>query len=113
MEMFADSYAEAASYFPWKDDYALTPDQYLEQLRKIKQAVSVPVIEIGAKEFMCVGALPPFDHPHVFLDIGSDAEIICPYCSTLFHYDPALKATESDPPTCVFVAIERGDIRSH
>ena len=30
----------------------------------------VPVIEIGAKEFMCVGAEPPFDHPHVFLDMG-------------------------------------------
>jgi uncharacterized Zn-finger protein len=36
------------------------------------------VIEIGAHEFMCVGALPPFDHPHVFLDMGSDNEIICP-----------------------------------
>ena len=37
----------------------------------------VPVIEIGAKEFMCVGATPPFDHPHVFLDMGDDNEIIC------------------------------------
>ena len=33
---------------------------------------------------MCVGARPPFDHPHVFLDMGDDHEIICPYCSTLF-----------------------------
>ena len=24
----------------------------------------VPVIEIGSREFMCVGAQPPFDHPH-------------------------------------------------
>ena len=24
----------------------------------------VPVIEIGAKKFMCIGALPPQDHPH-------------------------------------------------
>ena len=38
----------------------------------------VPVIEIGAKEFMCVGDEPPFDHPHVFLDMGDAAEIICP-----------------------------------
>jgi uncharacterized Zn-finger protein len=29
-------------------------------------------IEIGVKEFMCVGANPPFDHPHEFLDMGSD-----------------------------------------
>ena len=40
----------------------------------------VPVIEIGSQEFMCVGANPPFDHPHVFLDLGNDNEIICPYC---------------------------------
>ena len=36
----------------------------------------VPVIEIGSQEFMCVGANPPFDHPHVFLDLGNDNEII-------------------------------------
>ena len=52
----------------------------------------VPVIEIGAREFMCVGATPPFDHPHVFLDMGDDNEIICPYCSTLYRHDPALDA---------------------
>ena len=43
-------------------------------------------IEIGAKEFMCVGAHPPYDHPHVFLDMGHDAEKVCPYCSTLYKY---------------------------
>ena len=46
----------------------------------------VPIIEIGSREFMCVGANPPFDHPHVFLDLGNDNEIICPYCSTLYRY---------------------------
>lgn len=40
----------------------------------------VPLIEIGAKEFKCVGATPPYDHPHVYLDMGADNEIICPYC---------------------------------
>ena len=38
----------------------------------------LPMIEIGAKEFMCVGATPPFDHPHVFLDMGDENEIVCP-----------------------------------
>ena len=61
-------------------------------------------IEIGAKEFQCVGARPPFDHPHVFLDMGDDNEIICPYCSTLYVYDDSLKATESEPEGCVHVA---------
>jgi uncharacterized Zn-finger protein len=36
-------------------------------------------IEIGAKKSMCVGALPPQDHPHVFCDIGEDVEYVCPY----------------------------------
>ena len=60
----------------------------------------VPVIEIGTREFMCVGALPPNDHPHVFLDMGDDAEIICPYCSTLYRHDSSLKAHAARPKEC-------------
>jgi uncharacterized Zn-finger protein len=56
------------------------------------------VIAIGVREFMCIGALPPFDHPHVFLDMGDADEKICPYCSTLYRYRADLKPTESDPP---------------
>src|SRR5437588_282336 len=61
----------------------------------------VSVIEIGSQEFMCVGANPPFDHPHVFLDLGNDNEIICPYCSTLYRYAAELAAGEARPPECV------------
>jgi uncharacterized Zn-finger protein len=57
----------------------------------------VPAIAIGAREFMCIGAKPPFDHPHVFLDMGSDDEIICPYCSTLYKFRAGLHADETDP----------------
>src|SRR4029078_9502285 len=59
-----------------------------------------PVIEIGAKEFMCVGATPPYDHPHVFLDIGEDKEIICPYCSTLYRFNSAPDPQPAPPPEC-------------
>ena len=52
----------------------------------------VSVIEIGAREVMCIGAKPPFDHPHVFLDMGDDHEIICLYCSTFYRHNPALDA---------------------
>ncbi|SFP33551.1 Uncharacterized conserved protein, contains Zn-finger domain [Mesorhizobium sp. NFR06] len=62
-----------------------------------------PVIEIGVKEFMCTGANPPFDHPHVFLDMGDDNEKVCPYCSTLYRYSPLLKATETQPAGCLYV----------
>jgi hypothetical protein len=36
--------------------------------------------------------------------MGHDKQIICPYCSTLFEYDDTLKATESEPEGCVYVA---------
>jgi uncharacterized Zn-finger protein len=60
----------------------------------------VPVIEIGAREFMCIGELPPFDHPHVFLDMGDAPEIICPYCSTLFRQEPDLGPRQARPAEC-------------
>jgi uncharacterized Zn-finger protein len=60
----------------------------------------VAVIEIGAKEFMCEGELAPFDHPHVYLDMGDANEIICPYCSTLFRHDPALDPHAARPAEC-------------
>jgi uncharacterized Zn-finger protein len=60
----------------------------------------VPIIEIGATEFMCVGANPPFDHPHVFLDMGNDSEIVCPYCSTLYRHVADLRPGQSRPPEC-------------
>ena len=61
------------------------------------------VIEIGVKEFQCIGAKPPFDHPHVFLDMGHDAEIVCPYCSTLYRYNAALAPTETRPDGCLWL----------
>jgi len=62
----------------------------------------VAAIEIGAREFMCIGATPPFDHPHVFIDMGDDSEAICPYCSTLYRYDPSLHGYQSRPPECAW-----------
>jgi hypothetical protein len=49
---------------------------------------------------MCEGELAPFDHPHVFLDMGDASEIICPYCSTLFRYDPTLEPHAARPAEC-------------
>lgn len=64
----------------------------------------VAQIEIGAKEFMCVGALPPFDHPHVFLDMGTDNDIVCPYCSTHYVFNSKLAGRAADPASAVFIA---------
>ena len=43
-------------------------------------------IKIKFKEFNCLGAKPPHDHPHIFLNFGRKKEIVCPYCGTLYKY---------------------------
>ena len=63
----------------------------------------VPSVRVGVKEFMCVGAKPPFDHPHIYIDLGEDDERVCPYCSTLYRYDPSLHGTESRPAGHLFI----------
>lgn len=40
----SESYAEAISYFPEFSEYKIGPEYYLEQIRKIKESVSIPVI---------------------------------------------------------------------
>ena len=66
-----------------------------------KNDKGLPAISVSAKEFMCVGASPPFDHPHIFIDMGSDDEALCPYCSTLFRYDATLH-DPCAPADCIF-----------
>jgi dihydroorotate dehydrogenase (fumarate) len=44
MEMYAESYAEALSYFPKASDFEMGPEHYLEHIRRIKETVAVPVI---------------------------------------------------------------------
>ena len=44
MELTDNGSAEALSYFPEVEDFKLGPHQYLEQIRAIRQAVSIPVI---------------------------------------------------------------------
>jgi uncharacterized Zn-finger protein len=64
--------------------------------------LGVQVIEIGAKKFMCMGALPPQDHPHVFCDMGDDMEYVCPYCSTVYRHNSALAPDKARPTECEF-----------
>jgi dihydroorotate dehydrogenase (fumarate) len=44
VEAHEESFAEALSYFPKASEFSLGPDEYLDQLRSICEAVSVPVI---------------------------------------------------------------------
>ena len=58
-------------------------------------------ITIGVKEFQCMGARPPHDHPHVYLDMGAENQILCPYCSTLFVHDARLVPAATEPAGCL------------
>src|SRR5437867_13117714 len=40
----SESFAEALSYFPEADEYAVGPEGYLEHLKKAKEAVDIPII---------------------------------------------------------------------
>lgn len=44
LNLATNSYAEALSYFPDLDHYNIGPERYLEHLRKVKEAVAIPVI---------------------------------------------------------------------
>jgi uncharacterized Zn-finger protein len=64
--------------------------------------LGVRVIHVGSREFMCIGALPPFDHPHIYIDMGSDSEAVCGYCSTHYRFDPALAEGSCLPAECLW-----------
>src|SRR5947207_2528467 len=38
IELHSEAHSEASSYFPALDDFALGPDEYLDQVRRIKAA---------------------------------------------------------------------------
>ncbi|MFH1566852.1 MAG: dihydroorotate dehydrogenase-like protein [Gemmatimonadota bacterium] len=44
LEAGTHSYAEALEYFPEHEQYNVGPETYLEQVRKLKEAVAIPVI---------------------------------------------------------------------
>jgi len=65
----AESFAEAISYFPNREQYRLGADEYLEQIRRIKDAVSVPVI--GSLNGMTLGGW--LDYAKRMEQAGADA----------------------------------------
>jgi dihydroorotate dehydrogenase (fumarate) len=44
MEMYADSFQEASSYFPTARSFALGPDEYLAYIGQLKKSLRIPVI---------------------------------------------------------------------
>jgi uncharacterized Zn-finger protein len=74
----------------------------MESYPKFHNEIGVPIVRVGCREFKCIGAMPPQDHPHIYLNMGDASDIVCPYCSTLFHFNPSLGAHEVDPADCAY-----------
>jgi len=64
-----ESHAEAVSYFPLADEYAMGPQRYLEHVRRVSEALTVPVI--GSLN----GTSPEgwLDYARLIQDAGADA----------------------------------------
>lgn len=69
LERHGESFAEAASYFPSPDAFALGPFEYLNHLRRVKQAVRVPVI--ASLNGMTPGGW--IDYARLMAEAGADA----------------------------------------
>jgi uncharacterized Zn-finger protein len=78
----------------------------MESFPKFHNEVGAPIVRIGCREFKCIGDKPPQDHPHIYLNMGDAGVIICPYCSTLFRFDPSLGAHEADPADCAYIDMD-------
>ena len=64
-----DSYAESISYFPDMQSYNVGPDEYLNLIRRAKEAVSIPII--GSLNGASVGGWT--DYASLIEEAGADA----------------------------------------
>lgn len=69
--------------------------------------LGVNSIQIGVAAFHCMGVMPPHDHPHVYLNMGEETDILCPYCSTEYRLNAALSSNETIPASCWAAATEQ------
>lgn len=69
LEYGANSFPEALSYFPDVRSYNLGPDGYLEHIRRVKQAVDIPIIA-SLNGFSVGGWL---NHARLIQEAGADA----------------------------------------
>jgi dihydroorotate dehydrogenase (fumarate) len=69
MDRHGESFAEASAFFPSPDKFVFGPEEYLNHLRRVKEAVSVPVIA------SLNGTTPGvwLEYPALMEQIGADA----------------------------------------
>jgi dihydroorotate dehydrogenase (fumarate) len=104
MEIHANNSAEAMSYFPNADEYRLGPHSYLEQIRRLKEAVSVPVIA-------SLNGITPAGWLHygkLMEEAGADALELNVYYLAL---DPSETASAVEKRTLDMVRSVKGEVK--
>jgi dihydroorotate dehydrogenase (fumarate) len=103
MEGPAESFAEALSYLPSPEKFALGPEEHLEQLRRVKEAVSIPVI--ASLNGITLGGWLGF--ASMMEEAGADAlELNTYHLAT----DPAVSSEEIEARTRDMVRAVRGHL---
>ena len=92
-----NSSPEAASYLPDTGVYSLLPDKYLDQIRKLKEAVSVPVM--GSLNGVSQGGWTKY--ARLIQDAGADALELNLYYLPI---DPTLQAEEVESSQAALVS---------
>jgi dihydroorotate dehydrogenase (fumarate) len=103
-ESHGQSFAEALTYFPSPEAFALGPEEYLEHVRKVKQAVAVPVI--GSLNGFTLGGW--LDYAKLIEQAGADAlELNVYYLGS----DPEASAASIEERTVKMVKAVREAVR--
>jgi dihydroorotate dehydrogenase (fumarate) len=103
-ESHGQSFAEALSYFPSPEAFALGPQDYLDHLRKVKQAVSIPVI--GSLNGFTDGGW--LEHAKLIEQAGADALELNVY---YLGADPEELGASIEARTIRIVKAVRGGVR--
>jgi uncharacterized Zn-finger protein len=69
---------------------------------KFRNDRAVTEIRIGVTEFNCIGVSPPHDHPHIYINMGGEDTVLCPYCATRYRLDARLAPFEAVPPDSLY-----------
>jgi dihydroorotate dehydrogenase (fumarate) len=104
VEEHEESFAEALSYFPKASEFSFGPDEYLDQLRGITKAVSIPVI--GSLNGITVRGW--LDYARQIEEAGADAlELNVYYLAT----DPGEESVAVEKRTLDIVRAVRGALK--
>jgi uncharacterized Zn-finger protein len=74
-----------------------------------KNDIGSSSIQIGTRNFICIGETPPMNHPHIYLTMGSGIIKTCPYCQTTYHLNINLSKNETIPDQCYHGSIDNID----